>query len=163
MPLFYFCYAGMVAADGISYYTVARSKDIRLGLVARGSKPVSSPNTVRTKVLNFAKLVREKIKDEISELLSSKQFFTVTMDGWTSVANKKYANINIHTKGKFFNLGLIRMNGSAPAEVCFDILSKTLAESGISLNEDVVSVTTDGAAVMKKMGKACYFEFNDRF
>ena len=117
MPLFQkaiidLCYARMVAADGITYYTVARCKDIRLRLVARRVKPVSSPNTVRTKVLNFAKFVREKIKEEISELLSSKQFITVTMDEWTSVANKKYANINVHTKGKFFNLDLIRIHGS---------------------------------------------------
>ena len=61
-------------------------------------------------------------------------------------------NVNVHTENKFWNLGLCRIIGSMPAEKCVQILQDKLAGFGLSFNDNV-SITTDGAAVMKKVGK----------
>ena len=61
-------------------------------------------------------------------------------------------NINIHLEKNFWNLGLCRVTGSMPAKKCIDLLEHELLEFDISL-EDIVSSTTDGAAVNKKVGK----------
>lgn len=66
-------------------------------------------------------------------------------------------NVNIHTwkdnKAVFWNLGLIRIYGSMPAEAAVDLLRKRLLEFGLSLDDDVVNITTDGASVMTKVGR----------
>lgn len=51
-----------------------------------------------------------------------------------------------------WNLGLVRVQGSLPAEKCVDIIYKKLMDFKLNMN-DIVSVTTDGASVMVKLGK----------
>lgn len=52
-----------------------------------------------------------------------------------------------------YNLGLIRANGSIPAKKCIELLRRKLAQFEIDLDADIVDVTSDGASVMKKLGK----------
>lgn len=40
-----------------------------------------------------------------------------------------------------------------PAEKCIDMLDQKLSEFGISLKDDIVCIITDGASVMKKVGR----------
>ena len=67
--------------------------------------------------------------------------------------NRRYLNINIHGIGYFWNLGLVRIRGSFTAERCLDTISDKLREFGIDLEADIVSVTTDGCSMMRKLGK----------
>ena len=62
-------------------------------------------------------------------------------------------NINIHTNKKFWNLGLIRIHGSMPAQKYIITLENKLAQFKISL-DGLVAITTDGAADMTKVGKS---------
>lgn len=76
-----------------------------------------------------------------------------TLDEWTSIANKRYLNINIHTKtNATFNLGLVRIKKDCPANVMQDLYTEKLAEFGLTVN-DVFAATTDAAAVMKKFAQ----------
>jgi len=64
-------------------------------------------------------------------------------------------NVNVHgTDGKFWNLGLVRMSGSMPSEKCIQLLEDKLSQYGLSLANDIVGVTTDGASVMTKVGRS---------
>ena len=56
--------------------------------------------------------------------------------------------VNLHSK--FWNLGLLRINGSLPAEKCVLLLSEKL---NLSLKNNIVCLANDGAAVMQKVGK----------
>jgi len=60
-------------------------------------------------------------------------------------------NINVHTVNKFWNLGLARMEGHFPADKCLDLVEKKLNEFGLNFTS-IFPITTDGAAVMKKLG-----------
>ena len=61
-------------------------------------------------------------------------------------------NVNLHYKFQVWDLGMVRIFNSMPAEIAKDILEMRLREFDILLNDDVVALLTDGASVMKKMG-----------
>ena len=60
--------------------------------------------------------------------------------------------VNLHGLGTFWNLGLARVEGSMPAEKCIELLDEKLAEFELNLSDDIVSICTDGASVMRKVG-----------
>lgn len=77
---------------------------------------------------------------------------SVLMSGhWTSVRNRRYMNVNVHSDLDVHNLGLFRVSGSCPAEKIIKILVEELAVFNLSLDKDIVSITTDGASVMQKV------------
>ena len=59
--------------------------------------------------------------------------------------------MNLHSK--FWNLGLLRINGGLPAEKCVLLLSEKLNQYGLSLEKNIVCLTNNGAAIMQKVGK----------
>ena len=59
---------------------------------------------------------------------------------------------NVHSENKMRNLGLIRMFGSSPATTCIEVLDTKLKQFGLSLENAFVCITTDSAAVIKKVG-----------
>ena len=61
-------------------------------------------------------------------------------------------NINLHTKVKFWNLGMQRIKGSMPAQKMVELVHKKLLEFGIDLNKHIVATVNDGASVMVKYG-----------
>ena len=65
------------------------------------------------------------------------------MDDWTSLANRRYMNVNIHTAG-VHNLGLFRVMGSYQAEKCLEMLREKLQDFGIHLEKHIVGITIDG-------------------
>ena len=76
------------------------------------------------------------------------------MDEYTRLGNRKLCNINLHIPdGDFLRIGMVRVRGSATAEVVKDVLTKKLSEYGVEIEKDVIAHTTDGASVCKKMGK----------
>ena len=63
-------------------------------------------------------------------------------------------NVNIHYQNEFINLGLIRMFGSCDAAKMLQLLEKHLADFGVTyIQASIVSIVSDGASVMKKLGK----------
>jgi len=89
----------------------------------------------------------------MSELVSQKKQgvrFSVSFDEWTSNRSRRYMNISVHESSeRFWNLGL----SSMPASKCVELLKKKLQANSLSLEDDIVCIVTDGASVMKKLGK----------
>lgn len=50
-------------------------------------------------------------------------------------------------------MGLARIHGSLPAEKCIDLLREKLLKHKLDLDRDIVAIITDGASVMKKVGR----------
>jgi hypothetical protein len=91
---------------------------------------------------------------ELAQRKKEGQRFSVTLDDWTSTRNRRYMNVNVHGKAAtVWNLGLVRVHGSMPAEKCVELLEKKLSVFGLSLKDDIVAICTDGASVMTKVGK----------
>ncbi|KAL0895021.1 hypothetical protein ABMA27_013490 [Loxostege sticticalis] len=103
--------------------------------------------------------IRKKTIGELETLKKLQKRFTLTFDEWTSLRNRRYLNLNLHlfiggaATANIWNLGLVRIEGRFPAEACVTALEKKLQDFEIELNLDVIAATTDGAAVMKKVGR----------
>ena len=77
------------------------------------------------------------------------------MDEWTSLANRKYLNMNLHYHDEHphHNLGLTRAIGSHPAAKIKKLVTKHLGDFDHSLKQ-LVAVVSDGASVCVKFGKS---------
>jgi len=105
-------------------------------------------------VLEYSKIIKQSTVAEISRLKSEGKRFSITFDEWTSIRNRRYININVHSVGgTMWNIGLVRAYGSVPAEKCLSLVQEKLKEFNLDLSKDIVGVTTDGASVMVKLGK----------
>ena len=63
-------------------------------------------------------------------------------------------NISVYCQNDVINLGLIRMLESWGAEKILQLLEKQLADFGITnMQTSAVSIVSDGASVVKKLGK----------
>lgn len=110
--------------------------------------------------MNYSKQEKRKLIEELKEKQKSGNKFSLTFAEWTSSRNRRYMNVNLHSGNSKFkdgsnfkNLGLIRVDGSMPATTCIRLLTKKLLEFELSLDDDILAVTTDGASVMCKVGK----------
>ena len=142
----------MTACDGLQFSVFVTSPDLRACIRAIGHELPKSAETIKQKVLQYASSLQEKIVQEIQNEKAAQKRFSLTFDEWTSVKNKRYININLHGNDTCWNLGLGRIHGSFAAERCVDTISSKLHEFGLSLDKDIVAVTTDGCSMMVKVG-----------
>jgi hypothetical protein len=144
----------LVCKDGLSFHTLATSKDIRAGLEARSFQNIpKSANTIRQRVLTYAEKITNEMKQQLQSSLAEGHRFSLSTDEWTSVSSHRFININIHCgKGNIINLGVVRVRGAITAAVYRAFIERRLQTFGISLKEHIVACTTDGASVMRRMG-----------
>lgn len=141
----------MIAKDRLTFRVFSTSIDLRRCLIADG---FTAPNSIKRIVVDYSKEVRENLKQEIKGELSRDVRFCVTFDEWTSSRNRRYINLIQHGKeSKIWNLGLVRIRGSLSSEKCLELVEKHLELFNLSMKTDIVSIMTDGATVMTKIGK----------
>lgn len=144
----------MTALDGFSFSSFTTSEDLRDLFIFKGYKDLpNSPLTIRNHVVTYSKEIKEQYKHEILLAKEEGDGFSVSFDEWTSNSNKRFMNLNVHSGHNFWNLGLLRIKVSMTAEVCVELLKEKLACFGLSLDEDIVAIVTDGPNVMLKVGR----------
>lgn len=150
----------MISRDGFTFRSFCTSTDLRYLFSRSGFKLPNSPNTIRTIVLKFSDSVKGNMINEFNNLKKQNQKLSLTFDEWTSQKNQRYLNINVHTKLKHFNLGLVRIHGSCTAEHCVRMVEEHLKSFNVNLKNDIIGMTTDGASVMQKVGRLmpCYHQ-----
>lgn len=148
----------MVAKDGLTFSVFTTSPDLRDLFHKSGFDLPKSANTVRNVVVTYSKSVKSRMIIEIQKSGDENVKHSLTFDEWTSKKNRRYLNINLHSKEKHYNLGLVPINGSCTAETCVELLKNRLKSFELDLENDIVGITTDGARVMQKVGKllSCY-------
>ena len=144
--------AKLTAEDGITIHTIERSSFIRESLSAKGFALLPNPNLVMNLVKKHHAEVTKKTKLRFEELKKKGDKFSIILDEYTSMKNRRYRylNINVHHTSDQWNLGLVQIHGSFPAQKINDAVSKKLEQYGISHESDVVASTSDGAAVRTK-------------
>lgn len=145
--------ARMTAVDGLPFSIFIKSPDLRQMLEARGYHVPKSRHTIKTLVIAYFEKIRNSVVDEIHQLKTNGEKFSLTFDEWTSISNKHFMSINVHKGEKFWNLGLVRLKHSLTATACVDHLEKRLQAFQLNMTKDIVAVTTDGASTMVKVGK----------
>lgn len=100
-----------------------------------------------------------ELKAQITQAITAGERFSLSLDEWSSVGNKRYLGIVLHSKQEQNrSLGLVRMTGYCNAERILDMINLKLKTFDISFKNHIVAVTTDGASVMKKLGSTCFAE-----
>ena len=146
--------ANLVAVDRLSVNTITRSDFIRQSFLDKGFQLPKSPSAVMDLVYKQFELVTEDIRSEIQREIKNGKKFSVTLDEYSSLRNKRYLNVNVHSSnGKFWNLGMIGISGKMISEKVREYLELKLGEFGLNLEKDIVCCVTDGASVMVKFGK----------
>ena len=94
----------------------------------------------------------EKSKDIAR--ISNKNRFSLSLDEWTSIKNQRYVGLNLHLNDVTLqSLGMVRIKGTMTAECCLDLIKKRLKDFGLTLQEHIVGMVTDGASVIIKTGR----------
>ena len=147
-------YSRLAAVDRLSFNQIATSSFIRDAMREKKLVAHSSPNTIRSKVSEFYQAAKEEVKQHLAKLKKGGVRFSLTFDEWSGLNCRRYMTINIHHgDSRHYNLGMIRVWGSQTAETLLKIVELRLAEFGLSVDPDVVAMVTDGASIMRKLGR----------
>jgi hypothetical protein len=146
--------AELAALDGLSILQITKSMFIRDSLLRRGFTISTQPRDVMKMIRVYRDKVKETILQKIQRMKNKNQKFSQSIDEWTSFRNRRYLNVHLYYEdGDSDNLGLIRITGTATAEVLLGLLKKKLESYGLDMQRDIVVTTSDGASVMKKLGR----------
>ena len=88
--------ARMAAYDGLLFSIFITSLDLRKSLTALGYSVPKSITSIREQVIKYGNQLFERIKDDLFLRRSNSEKFSLTLDEWTSLRNRRYLNINIH-------------------------------------------------------------------
>lgn len=83
---------------------------------------------------------------QLNEMKANSNKFSLTLDEWTSLKNRRYMNVNTTPTT------VVLIWDSCPSEVAKQLVEEKLAEFRLKPS-DIVASTTDGAAVMVKFGR----------
>ena len=125
----------------------------RASLKAEGYDLPKGNSQIQKLVIKKYGQVQDEMKTDLTQLKQKGARYTVTTDEYTSSKNRRYININIHVPGNFFSLGVPRAHGTMPATRQLEVLTDRLSNFDLQFERDIIAITTDGASVMKKLGK----------
>ena len=153
--------ARMAAVDGFAFNAIANSEFMQSNLAKTADQydkpPPVSCNGVKTLVMNFHELKKHQLKLQLGEKLSQELRFSLTLDEYTSIQNKRYLNINIHEDIAYWSLGLLEINGAFGSNQCAEVVKSCLNDFGLDLEKNIAGCTTDGASMMVKFGRENFF------
>jgi hypothetical protein len=144
--------ARLVALDGFSVNAIAKSEFIRESVTSRGYELPKSNHNIMAHVLCFYEEAKRNTINRIKEIKAEDRKFSITLDEWTSLRNRRFLNVNLHSDQNPINLGLIRIKNTCPSEEIERLTNEKLNEFNLTMS-DIVGATTDGAAVMVKFGR----------
>ena len=144
--------ARLASLDGFSINQIHRCQYLRNSFERDNTPMPDSRTTITSKIISYYDERKKAISKFFSEEKNAGKKFSIAADEWTSYSNKRFMNVFLHSDLRSFNLGLIRITGSANAENLKTLFFAKLSEFGL-VESDIISLCTDGAAVMMKLGK----------
>lgn len=123
--------ARMVCKSNLSFNQVCQTAFIRESLAAKYPGRIIPKDTkgISAKMLEYFTFAEGEVIADINKLKGEEKKFSGTLDEWTSTANYRYLNINLHYtvshdgETAFINLGLFKINGSFPATRTLEMVS----------------------------------------
>lgn len=140
----------LAAVDGMSIRTITKSSFIRESFAARNMTLPKNETDVKNIVVKYYKTVKEAMVKNINSEICKNGRFTLILDEWTSVAQKRYLNICLHGGDSFFNLGLVLIPGRSSASEIRIIIETRLTEFNLCFENHIVATVSDGPNVMKR-------------
>lgn len=145
--------AELAAKDGLTIRQITCSQYIRKSLLKDNLILPKNESHVMNLILSFFEEQKLSVISTLNKLIKEGSRFSITLDEWTSIRNRRYFNVILHgDDGKLYNLGLTFIPGRCGAKETRQIVESLLTEYNISFEQHIVAATTDGANVMKKFG-----------
>ena len=94
--------ARLCTLSGLSFKKLAEDVDIREALKAQGYDIPKNREKIRKLLLSKHNEVMQETKSKNKQKKKKKRKFSLTTDEYTSGANRRYININSHSKGEFY-------------------------------------------------------------
>ena len=147
--------AELACVDGFSFKSIANSKFIQKSFqkFKYDKKIPTSDFGVKSCMMRYFEMKKKELASYFQCEVAKGERFSVTLDEYTSKQNRRYSNVNIHSKDSFWNLGLIRIVGKFDSFTAIKTVSDRLAMFNLNMERDIVACTTDGASVMLKFGQ----------
>ena len=148
--------AKLACVDGISFATIAKSEFIQENLKNKkyDKEPPASDVAVQRMVMSHFGKKRDELISYFKKQVAADERFSITLDEYTSLQNKRCLNINVHEQTNHWSMGFVSIKGSFTSERVEEAVRKKLNDFGLNLNKHIVCCTTDGASVMMKFGRA---------
>jgi hypothetical protein len=143
----------LAALDGFSFHALVNSSFIRSAMSEKGLEFPKNHKQAIQLVKTFSSCIKTELKTNFNSMVSTEKRFSITLDEYTSLKNRRFINVNVHQENEHWNLGLKRISGSLPAEKAVAVVTEKLEEFGLSIVDHIVCSVTDGASVMVKFGK----------
>lgn len=125
--------AKLIALNRFSAQAITNCSFIRRYFNEKGDTLPMNPHSVMGMVQSFFEKARKEAKNILQDLKQSDAKFSATLDKWKSEANHRYMNVNVHTSDdRTFNLGLIRIIKSCPANKMHKLWQEKLEEFSLS-------------------------------
>lgn len=139
-----------VVSEGFLTFNQLTGDTLRAIFSLAGFPLPSHPSTSRRYLLEQYSVSCEILKSVYKN--SGENRYSLTLDESTTFRGRRYLNLNVHSSKSFNSLGMIRVDGHLPAEKCKALIENRLSLFGLSWTE-LCGITTDGAAVMVKLGR----------
>ena len=76
---------------------------------------------------------RDELISYFKKQVAADEGFSITLDEYTSLQNKRYLNINVHEQTNRWSLGLVCIKGSFTSERVEEAVRKKLNDFGLDL------------------------------
>lgn len=141
-----------LATDGISIRAITRNSYIRNSIKKDGHRLPANESDVMQLLISDYEDKKLKMISDIKEKIGKNLKFSITLDEYTTIRGRRFLGINVHDSDEKITMktGLVRILGSCPADEMLTKIKDHLSSFGISLDNDVVGSTQDGAAINKK-------------
>jgi hypothetical protein len=143
----------LAAEDGLSFNKICTSQNLRGAFGAQGFILPRCRQTARKYVMDYCAEVKKSVKEEFKTSKEAGSRFSITFDEYTSLANSRFMNLNVHFQSGFQSLGMIHVKGTMPATKGVELVTAKLESFSLNLDTDIVASCTDGASVMQKFGR----------
>lgn len=137
--------ARLAAKDGLSFKQITECQYLRHSLAGDfpSSTILKNQSAMADIVEKFYKNSKDKTVQKLEKLKNEGMRFSATLDEWTSLKNIRYMNINIHyatsmNKTEYINLGMIRIEGSCPAERMSELVRKAFGKFASNQNSFIL-------------------------
>lgn len=144
----------LATIDGLSIRTITRSSFIRESMLLRKMHLPKTERDIQKLIVNQFLKVKNETKYNIEYKLNEKSRFSLVMDEWTSLKNRRYLNICLlGNENTLYNLGMIFIPGKCGASEIRTLMEERLEDYNINYENHIVATITDGPNVMKKFVK----------
>lgn len=146
--------AKWAAKDNFSVKGIIGCNELRIFLTSRNMTMPKSGETVWKLIEGFYQENFDKQTEELKGMIQRGSKFSISIDEWTDLNQRRYLMLFAHDSEHSYNLGLIPIPpGNATEEVLHELIVARIAVVGIDPQVDLVGCSSDAASTMPKLTK----------